>query len=355
MGLSFYSSHVSVGSAKKQWLADSLKKFQTCVLSDISIGKLQQSNQLYRELITSNSRLILFVFGGMGASSQLGQSFCSIKNKKVLLVDSMDKAFKQTISNLTREELKSSHFIFISKSGQTSEILFYKNLVKQLYSKKKMSLKKRVTILTQNMSSPLLLWGQRESFNIFFLEDSLPGRFSFFNLSGLFQFQACGLKVRPRLLHSVSVPPEIFEFLFSQFNRKEVFFCFFQPELKALSRWLEISWSESLFKEEMKEQAPILRAFDFPSLRHGFIEELIAKKKQVCFWGLDLKKEDRSKKSLQTLLTSKRIPYLFLEVEKNALSLFQLILIFYKVLFLAGEFAGVNIKAQAWVDYLKKQ
>ncbi|MCZ0933318.1 MAG: hypothetical protein OXJ52_09235 [Oligoflexia bacterium] len=410
MSLHFYSSPVKVENKKKQWIRASLKKFQTKDLSELSEKQLKQSVKLYKQISSSHSHIVIFAFGGIGASFRIAQSFFSAQNKKVTLVDSLDLAFRQKISQLSPEELLSSHFVFISKSGQTSEILFYKELVKKLYSKNKLSLKNRLTLLTQNLNSPLLSWGKKAKADVVFLEDSLPGRFSFFSLSGWFQFQSCGLKITPNFYQSflnfypslfrlsserqnsrktcpresrepalvkrerspsresgnlqgklpnsslLQMDSQIFDFFAVLFEKKEIYFCPFQPELNALSRWLELSWSESLFKEEMKRPAPLLRAINWPDLRHGFIEELIAKREQVCFWALDIKtdKKDPLKDKLESLLRSKRIPCLFIDTEKKLPAFLKLIMLFYTALFLAGEFSEVDIRTQPWVDYFKK-
>ena len=356
MRLSFYSAPIKAELKKKQKIVNDLKKFHKTGLSETSEEQLQQSVELYQQISSSRSQVFIFAFGGIGAGFKIAQSFFSLKNKKALWVDSLDLAFKQKISNLNQKELRSSHFVFISKSGQTSEILFYKKLVDRIYSKNKISLKNKLTILTQDSNSPLRLWGKRNRAHLVFLEDSLPGRFSFFSLSGYFQFLACGLKISPRALAQTSLPSGVFDFLTVLLERQEIWLCFFQPELNKLSHWLEITWSESLFKENMKNQPPILRAVSWPDLRHGFIEELIAKKKQVYFWGLDLKtiKRDPAKDKLKGLLRSKKIPYLFLTAKKDLTDFFDLVRFFYKVLFLAGEFSKVDVKTQPWVDDFKK-
>ena len=356
MNLKFYSSPVKVDSKKKQWIINHLKKFQTADLAKLSEKQLQKSIELYQEINSSSSLIFIFAFGGIRASFRIAQAFFSVQNEKVTLVDSLDIIFKNRISKLSSEELSSAHFVFISKSGQTSEILFYKQLVTRLYFKNRLSLKNKLTLLTQNLNSPLLLWGKKEHAHVLYLEDSLPGRFSFFSLSGWFQFLACGLKISSHELKSVSVNSQIFDFFPLLFEKKEICFCPFQPELNAISYWLEISWSESLFKENMKQQAPLLRVIPWRDLRHGFIEELVAKREQVCFWGLDIKsdKTEPLKDKLFRLLKSKNIAYLFISAEKELPAFFDLILVLYKTLFLAGEFSGVDIRTQPWVDYFKK-
>ena len=376
MNLSFYSYPALATSKKKQWITKALTEFHKTNLSKVSEKQFQQASNLYKQIRSSNSQVFIFAFGGIGASFKTAQSFFALKNKQAILVDSLDPLIIKRISSLNKKELSSCHFVFISKSGQTSEILFYKQLVQKTYSKKKLSLKNRLTLLVQNQNSPLTLWGKKEQAHCVFLEDSLPGRFSFFSLSGCFQFQACGLKIKADSFLSSSIDSQLYSFLHSLFSKKEIFLCFFQTELKALSNWLEMSWSESLFKESMKKPLPLLRVISWSELRHGFIEELVSKKNQACFLALNLK-SDSSKQELRALdakfykkesaeniksdqyklkklLKLKKISCLFVDVEKEPSAFFELLFLFYQLLFLAGEYAKVDIKTQPWVDYFKK-
>ena len=353
MSLSFYSSPVKVKSDQKLWVKTVLNRFEEQSLAEFSKKQLKSASLLYKKISSSHSQIFIFAFGGMGASFRIGQSFFSVRGQKAVLIDSLDSSFGQKLSQLKRKELKSSHFVFISKTGQTSEILFYTKQIRKIYSKNRITLKGRLTVLTQSLKSPLLEWAEKELADIVFLEDTLPGRFSFFTFSGWFQLKACGLTVRPDSLKSLSLSPAL-DFLADSLRKKEIYLCFFTKELKTLSQWLEISWSESLFKTEMKKQAPVLRAVSFSDLRHGFIEELIAKQREVCFLGLDDRKNSFSNHSLRNLFHLKKIPYLIVNIEQEFLSFFQLIMFFYKLLFLFGEFSAVDIKTQYWVDYLKR-
>ena len=355
MSLNFHSSTFKTTPKDKKWIQDSLKKFKKSPLSEISKEQLKLSDQLYKKIKISHSQVFIFAFGGIGASFRICQSFFSAKNKEVVLVDSLHLDCKSQVSKLTKTQMRSTQFVFISKSGQTDEILFYKNLIQKIYSKNKISLKNRVTILTQNLKSPLLAFGKKVSAHIVFLENSLPGRFAFFNLSGCLQFQLFGLKIKSNLSKPILAPVHFLEFFASEFKKQEIFLCSFQPELHAISNFFELSWSESLFSEKMKRSAPILRAICFSDLQHGFIEELVAKKRQVCFWALNLKSSSNKNARLKSLLQFKKIPYLFINLEKKSSSLFDLLMAFYQLLFLAGEFSGVDIKTQPWVDYLKSK
>ena len=385
MSLSFYSLSNKILankslSNKNQSIAKALKSFTKSELSTVSKEVLLQASQLYQQINSSHQKIFIFAFGGIGASFKIAQSFFSLKNRKANLVNAFDLSIVKKISGLSKKELRASHFIFISKSGQTSEILFYKQLIQKTYLKRKLSLKNRLTILTQKQNSSLFLWAKKEKASLVFLEKSLTGRFSFFSLVGFLQFQSCGLKIKAKELPFFCFNPQLYNFFQSLLSKKEVYFCYFQKELSTISNWLEMSWSESLFKEDMKKPLPVLRSISWSDLRHGFIEELISKKNQSCFLGLDLKQDKANKLSkdelsffenldfyqiknsgkfksdeykLKKLLKTKKIPCLFISSEKTPADFLELIFFFYQILFLAGSYAKIDIKTQSWVDYFK--
>ena len=269
---------------EKNFISSCLKKFSGSPLSQLSQKDLKEAKTILGRLGTPQSKIFIFAFGGMGSSSKIARALFPSKNKNVFLVDEILPEFLILMSRLKKQDLKSSHFLFISKSGQTKELIFYKSLLKKIFVQKKLSLSGRITLLSQNPSSPLLKWIKKEGGQALLFNSSLPGRFSFFNLSGLLQFELYGLNFSKK----ASSSPKVLEFFIHHSLRKEFFLCPFHPRLKELALWMERTWSESLFKEKTKGQAPRLRYISPSDLRHAFIEELIAKKNQACFWALDI-------------------------------------------------------------------
>ena len=366
---------------EKNFVSSSLKKFSASPLFQISKRDLKSAETIWKSIKKSHSKVFIFAFGGMGSSAKIVNSLFPSKNKNIFLIDVIDEKSLSGLSSLNKTELQSSHSIFISKSGQTKEILFYKSFLKRIYFNKQLSLKGKVTVLTHTLKNPLLKWAKKEGCSVVLSHNSLPGRFSFFSLSGLLQFQAYGFDVSVNMFKNISKAVKTLEFqkaslgLFANTpetikaleffihqcdQRKEIFFCPFDLRLKELSHWLELSWSESLFKKEAERQVPALRNIALSDLRHACIEELIAKKDQVCFWAMDIKSKNKTdslfyKKQITKLLKSEKIPYMFMQLSldrQNALA--RLIVDFYKILFCIGDFSKSDIYTQPWVDYLKR-
>lgn len=357
--LSDFSSF-KIKKKDKDFISLSLKKFRDSPLSQISKKELVEAKKICRSIKKSHHKIFIFAFGGAGSSAKIINSLFPQKNENVFLIDAVNEETLNYISSLRKTELKSCHSIFISKSGQTKEILFYKSLLKKVYLKKQLSLKGRVTILTQSPRSPLLQWAKKEEGSIVISNNPLPGRFSFFTLSGLLQSQVYDYTFKVTTDKNTSEIVKTLEFFLYHYDkRKEIFFCPFDPQLKELAHWLELSWSESLFKKEALKQAPLLRNIALSDLRHACIEELIAKKDKICFWAFSVKSKNKSvslhKKRVKNLLKIKKIPYIFMELSlnnKNFLS--ELMVNFYKILFCMGDFSKSNIYTQPWVDYLKR-
>ena len=361
MKLSLDYSPFKKNTKEKIFISAALKKFLASPLSWASEKDLKSVKKIWTDIKQSHSKIFIFAFGGAGSTAKIINSLFPVKNKSVWLIDSIDKKSLNLLSSLTKAELKQCHSLFISKSGKTKEILFYKSFLKKIYLNNNLSLKKRVTIATQALKSPLLEWIRKEKGSILFLNNPLPGRFSFFTLGGLLQSQAYDFNVPIKKLNrSSSSITKFLEFFIHQCNKKkEIFFCPFSPELKELSHWLELSWSESLFKQKAKKQVPVLRNITLSDLRHSCIEELITKKDQVCFWALDIKTKASSnsfhEKQIKKLLKEKRIPYVFMKFPlNNKNSLVSLMSFFYKILFCIGDFSKSDIYTQPWVDYLKR-
>lgn len=360
--MSFLSdcSSFKIKKKDKDFISLSLKKFADSPLYQISNKDLAKAKKIWKTIKKSHLKVFIFAFGGAGSSAKIINSLFPKKNKDIFLIDNIDKESLTSISSLKKTELKSCHFIFMSKSGQTKEVLFYNSFLKKIYSNKQLSLKGRITTLTKASKSPLLEWSKKEGGSIIISNDSLPGRFSFFSLNGFLQSQAYSYYFETTKKKNSAETVKALEFFLHHYNtRKEIFLCPFEPQLKELSQWLELSWSESLFKKEAVKQAPLLRNIALSDLLHAYIEELIAKKTHACFWALSLKSKkgivSSYKKRIKELLQTKKIPYIFMELSlDNKNSLAELMIDFYKILFCMGDFSKSNIYIQPWVDYFKK-
>ena len=257
----------------------------------------------------------------------------------------------------------------MSKSGRTTEVLFYKTFLKDIFFKNKLSLKGRVSIFTSSFDNPLSIWAKSEGCSIHISALSLPGRFSFFTLNGLLLSQVYNQDCKIS-----KTPFEILEFFTAYYQtKKEILCCSFDSRLKDLNHWLELSWSESLFKKGAIKPIPLFRSITSSDLVHGYIEELVFKKDQISFLGLDIVSskpndyavdleslhpyhiQNQVQKNITKLLKTHKIPYLFIKLSlKNTCCLSEFVYTFYKVIFCLAQISKSDVLIQPFVDEFKK-
>ena len=369
-------------------LKKSLQSFQQSSLSHFSLEKIKQAQKIFQKIQKKKSSpLFLFVFGGMGGSSFLFD-FKSSK-KKPYRIDKVKSQFIEEFLKKTKSELKNSHFLFLSKSAKTPELFFYQKLLQSLYTKKQLSLKNKITVLSSSSKSPFLQFAKKEQAEIILLEEDLPGRFSVFTLSGFLQLYLQGfdpLKMRPSVFQTQCF---LESFLLKQRAKKEYWLCCSNELLQKFGIWFELLWSESLLKN-VKNKVPSLRFVSLYKVQHAFIEELIAKKKEIGVVFLDFKRaslsqtqsdktssfktaslgfantkspyleyllnfQHKSKKRFFEIIDAQKIPMLNLEVDSTEQALCDLMFSFYRSLFLLGDCFKVNIFQNDQVDDLKRR
>ncbi len=351
------TSKFSLLRSEKEFYSLILEKYKReGPLSSFSKTNLKQAQKIWRDLSSSFNKVFIFAFGGAGHPAKIALSLFPYKKGKAYLISDMDP---QNLNNLlaqTKEELRNCGFLFLSKSGSTSEVIFYKSFLQNIYHKKKLSFKKRITVLTQARKSPLLSWIQKQEGNVVFLKDSLPGRFSFFTLSGLVQLRAFGINYAHNEEIENHFPNRQIEFFIHHFDKiRELFLIPFDPRLNELAHYMELCYSESLFKQETEKLAPALRSLTLPDLRHAMIEELMAKKNQAGILALDIDKNTypQWEGPVKKLLNSSGISYLYIKIPHHKNSLALIMQNFYKIIFCMGALAKVDIYKQSWVDFLK--
>ena len=343
----------------QRFVQKSLDRFYASPLA-LSLSETEQkAAKPLAERIKKRRPLFVFAFGGAGAVS----SFLSdrLPHAGLTLADQWSARFIGLLSGLSKAQLKTAGFVFISSSGKTEEILPFQKLLKRIYKKNQLSLKGRLFALTQQPSNPLGQWAERSKGLVMPLKSLLPGRFSFFNLSGFLQASAFGLKFKAKALGPDKQSPLLAEFFIHHLQKKEIFICAMDPVWRSAVRWLNMSWSESLFKEGLSKTPPSMKEVSFYDLRHGIIEELVFKKNSALLLALGQSQAIKGHSAtspeakIKNLLREKNIPFLFIRPGKARSCFFQFPALFYKILFCAGDYFGANIYTQTYVDYLKKK
>lgn len=332
---------------------------------------VKKSQKIVREIQKNGKHIFVCAAGGSGASTEVFKDLFPEKishSFSPLLLGSVTEDRLNFLQSLDRDVVKDSHWLFISKSGQTAESLFYAQVLKQLGLKKKTSLKDKVTCLTSSPSSPLVKKLNIGKTCIFKLGDSLPGRFSFFTLGGLVQSGLLGvnpLDLQKGFKNSKdSLAEEILSHLMFQFQKRKgkCFFSYSHSRFRNLALWLERSWSESLFKQEAALPIPSLSSHSFSEMGHAYLEELFSHKDWM--WDLSLQSINKEIKAwdqnqadaFRRLAEKEGCPLLSLSLKNlTASEAGALIAVLFKMLHGLGEWLKVALYNQPFVDQYKKE
>ena len=344
---------------------DLLKSFSKSPLFDCPEEDMAKAGRIARSLEEGKGFIFVFAMGGMGAAGCAGGS--PGLNKKVFHIDSLNEKTLCFLSSLKKDHLREAKWVFISKSGNTPESLFYLRWIEGLYLKKRLNLRRgQIRLLTAYPGSSLGVAVKGIKGSLVHLKTTLPGRFSFFTLSGFLQARLMGLDLQlfskgfkkgcqpQRELESIIL------FFLSFLKRGKEGFLLVDSSFDSLARWFAISWSESLFKEKIIHP---LRVFSFSDICHGYLEEVSAWKKGAFVLGLSrtssLKgfekwKRDREK-ALVTVLEKSGSSFLFFNFNGNRdFSLGYLIGFFFQIIYGMGKYTKTDIYSQPSVDNFKK-
>ncbi len=348
-------------------IVKSSKNFSNSLFfSDKEKDYLIDAKKISDEIKQTSEKTFIYAFGGSGSTCSILKNLFPKEGSAVTLIESLDSQTLASLKSLTKEDLKESHWVFISKSGETKEVLYYAKFLKKLYVEQQISLKNKITVLSSNTNSYLYKWAKEQETSIYIVKDLLSGRFSFFTLSGFLQSYLCGLSpsgmdsTSKRCQTFVSEVEKALDLILSQIEAdKDNFFCSLHPQMESLACWWEKAWSESLFKKESQKPINYLRHCSFLDVKHAFLEELLVSKAKKWFWGIDIKGEeeflDTEKQKLKLLLEEHKISNLVFSLEqKNMESVEELLYVLYKILYGIGEWTGVDIYNQPWVDYYKR-
>ena len=348
-----------------------IRLFDKSPLGEWDEKNIKQSQTIVREIQQNGKHIFVCAAGGSGAPTEVFRDMFSPRESGPsvpTLFSSVTEDRLNFLQSLDRDVLKNSHWLFISKSGQTAESLFYAQTLQKLGLKKKIPLQDRITCLTGSPLSPLVEKLGVEESRVFQLKHSLPGRFSFFTLGGLVQSGLLGVDpsdLRDGFKNSKdSLAVNILAHLMFQFHEKggKCFFSYSHSRFRALSLWWERSWSESLFKKEAVLPVPSLSSHSLSEMYHAYLEELFSH--QGWMWDLDLQSHDKDIKTwkgkqaeaFRRLAAKEGCPLLSLSLKNlTAREAGALIGLLFKTLHGLGEWLKVTLYNQPFVDQYKKE
>ena len=134
---------------------------------------------------------------GIGGSSLGTQGLLdAVKGKKginVHVLDNVDPNFVTEVLN--KVDIKTTCFNFVSKSGNTVEILSVLQVILAKL-KTKAAIKKQIIITTTNTKNPLTTFAQKYDLKVLYMPTEIVGRFSGLSAVGLFPAAVAGIDIK---------------------------------------------------------------------------------------------------------------------------------------------------------------
>ena len=224
-------------------------------------------------------------------------------NKKLFFLDTIDPLRINYLLSLS--ELKNSHFIFISKSGNTIEPV---SILKYIESKISIS-KVNSTVITDKKSS-LCKFAKKNGIKTFLIPDNVGGRFSVFTAVGLLPLAMIGVKINSLLDGCKSVHESFFNeqeyydlivnkarFLVENKSRFVMNIIFsYSSVFKDFNKWFVQLWAESIGKKNINNTRQGLTPISLigPDDQHSFLQLIIdgVRDKTVTFFKINNLKDD---------------------------------------------------------------
>lgn len=214
----------------------------------------KESLKWSQSLKKSQNHLCVLGIGGSALGTQAIYDFLAPKKKITFLSNIDGYEFERRLCHI---DFRKTHFIAISKSGETSETLAQLAHLLQVLKGKKLSIKEHVSVVTEVKSSSLREIGKKYDLRFLPVPQDVGGRFSVFSNVGLAPLTWAGVNVRQVLegaRESIRFKSELdllSKFYLKSFEDKlwiSVFWIYCEA-LKTFGLWLEQLWSESLAKK----------------------------------------------------------------------------------------------------------
>jgi glucose-6-phosphate isomerase len=222
----------------------------------------QVADDLGRKLRKSSDELVVI---GMGGSALGGRCLveCLATTPNVQFLFNTDpQAVEQFFNKPGRVE--KSHFLLISKSGNTLELQCLAEILVSKLKNKKRDLKTAITVITEEKSNALSNWAKANDLNIAPHPQDVGGRFSGLSPVGLTPASFAGVDLKAlrqgaqSALKNEKLVTEISAFYLDSFARNESISVFWSyvDRLSQWQPWLVQLWAESLAKKLNRKGQP---------------------------------------------------------------------------------------------------
>ena len=311
---------------------------------------------------------------GMGGSilgaKMLISAYYDKVDREIVFFDSFEDAQKiKTIDSDT-------HWLFISKSGETVEVLTMLKLVEKHLLGRGMQLSDHCTVITAGSENTLYKWAIDCGVQIVDIPSGISGRFSVLSAVGMLPCAFSGLQISK--IHSEAMvglsDKKIIVRLVSEalqsFKMSEwiLVFWIYSGKFLNFGYWLSQLWSESLGKAVTRKglEAPRVSTpmvLDGVKEQHAMLQQIIEGSRDKFIWlirpsagALGIENLDRvlhaQYESVYKVLEENKISHLRLG---GNLPLGRLVVVMQLVIVVMGRFLDIDIFSQPGVERVKQK
>lgn len=236
-------------------------------LTDALLQSLNDNPSITKKLQNYKNKFTTTVVVGIGGSSlgvQVLQEYFAAKN--FVFMDNVDALeFSYQLAEL--HDLSKTLWLFVSKSGETIETLASLEFISQHYQEQGIPLAPNSIVITEEKTSSLSQWAQKNDVLQFTIPVVVGGRYSVLSPVGLVPAALMGLDLsafekgaRSALVSSKSIALFVAEILQS-FEREEYITVLwsYSSRLKKFGFWWQQLWAESLGKKLSLKGGPAAR------------------------------------------------------------------------------------------------
>lgn len=289
--------------------------------TDLGFLKLPERTELWtaaeargREVRRQAHRLVVL---GMGGSSLGGRAMLQALNKwtdthEVHFIDNVDSdQFWKWLKS--RTDLQDTHWVIVSKSGNTIETLTMAEFIDQhLREKGYKKLSAVSTVISESEDNPLMRWAKKEGVPALEIPKDVGGRFSVLTPVGLLPGAFYGLDLAQMrdgaawALKQEDLLAGLVAQTLSSFERNEWItqFWAYSDGLKDFGLWTQQLWAESLGKAKSRTGAAAPRASTpmaatGSSDQHSILQQVMEGARDKFVWFLRVRASESAAPELE--------------------------------------------------------
>lgn len=267
-------------------ISQSLKSFLN--RQDIGFLKLAHNQKLWDETLKVGAQFKAnfqrYIWVGIGGSSLGTKAICgALEIENIDFIENFDPtSLKKLLKKHT--DLKSTGFIFVSKSGSTIEVLTALDFIWNHCQELKIDLPQQSLVISELKSSSLYDWAIENKCATLEIPLDVGGRYSVLSAVGqlalvlgnknLVSFQSGALKAFDQDFQQQTLKPILRSFILDLENRIQLtYFWFYSDQSYLMGKWLEQLWAESLGKPLKNSTSESLPWASVPIVALGAIDQ----------------------------------------------------------------------------------